>query len=78
MRQDGPANLAFSSGIHYCLGHALARSEAAISLRMLADRMPDLALAGTVKRRNATIIRGPARLPVQRGPVGHAPVPAAR
>ena len=26
MRRDGPANLAFSSGIHYCLGHALARS----------------------------------------------------
>src|SRR6201986_3362673 len=64
MRRDGPANLAFSSGIHYCLGHALARSEAAISLRMLAERMPDLAPAGTVKRRNATVIRGPIRLPV--------------
>jgi cytochrome P450 len=73
MRRDGPANLAFSSGIHYCLGHALARSEAAISLRMLAERMPDLAPAGTVKRRNATIIRGPARLPVQHGPVPTAP-----
>ena len=73
MRRDGPANLAFSSGIHYCLGHALARSEAAISLRMLAERMPDLAPAGTVKRRNATIIRGPARLPVQHGPVPAAP-----
>ena len=64
MRQDGPANLAFSSGIHYCLGHALARSEATIALRMLAERMPDLARAGTVKRRHATIIRGPVRLPV--------------
>ena len=70
MRRDGPANLAFSSGIHYCLGHALARSEAAVALRMLAERMPDLAHAGTVKRRNATIIRGPVRLPVK-----HAPVP---
>ena len=48
---------------------ALARSEAAISLRMLAERMPDLAHAGTVKRRNATIIRGPVRLPVKHGPV---------
>ena len=64
MRRDGPANLAFSSGIHYCLGHALARSEATIALRMLAERMPDLARAGTVKRRHATIIRGPVRLPV--------------
>ena len=69
MRRDGPANLAFSSGIHYCLGHALARSEAAISLRMLAERMPGLAQAGTVKRRNATIIRGPVCLPVKHGPV---------
>src|SRR5215472_6189301 len=69
MRRDGPANLAFSSGIHYCLGHALARSEAAICLRMLAERMPDLAHAGTVKRRHATIIRGPVRLPVEHGPV---------
>ena len=73
-RQDGPANLAFSSGIHYCLGHALARSEAAISLRILAERMPDLARAGTVRRRNATIIRGPAHLPVKHGPVKHGPV----
>jgi len=70
MRRDGAANLAFSSGIHYCLGHALARSEAAISLRLLAERMPDLAPAGTVKRRKATIIRGPVRLPVT-----HAPSP---
>jgi len=70
MRRDGPANLAFSSGIHYCLGHALARSEAAISLRLLAERMPDLAPAGTVTRRKATIIRGPVRLPVT-----HAPSP---
>src|SRR5215472_7225387 len=43
--------------------------EAAISLRMLAERMPDLAPAGTVKRRHATIIRGPVRLPVEHGPV---------
>ena len=68
-------HLAFSSGIHYCLGHALARSEATIALRMLAERMPDLARAGTVKRRHATIIRGPVRLPVKHAP---APVPATR
>ena len=61
----------FAGGL--CLGHALARSEATISLRMLAERMPDLARAGTVKRRNATIIRGPVRLPVK-----HGPVPATR
>jgi P450-derived glycosyltransferase activator len=67
-RQGGPPHLAFSSGIHYCLGHALARLEAAVALRTLAERMPGLALAGTVRRRNATIIRGPVHLPVSAGP----------
>ncbi len=31
---------------------------------MLAERMPALARAGRVKRRNATTIRGPLHLPV--------------
>ena len=58
-------HLAFSSGIHYCLGQALARLEATVALRTLAERMPGLSLAGAVRRRNATIIRGPVRLPVR-------------
>jgi P450-derived glycosyltransferase activator len=57
-------HLAFSGGIHYCLGQPLARLEATIALRALAERMPDLALAGPVRRRNTTTIRGPLRLPV--------------
>jgi len=78
MREGGPGHLAFSSGIHYCLGQPLARLEATIALRMLAERMPGLARAGTVKRRNATTIRGPVRLPVTAGPAlrpaaGHSP-----
>ncbi len=64
MRAGGPAHLAFSSGIHYCLGQPLARLEATIALRMLAMRMPGLALDGSVRRRNATTIRGPIHLPV--------------
>ena len=67
MREGGPGHLAFSSGIHYCLGQSLARLEATIALRMLAERMPGLARAGTVKRRNATTIRGPLRVPVAAG-----------
>ncbi|MEU4420507.1 cytochrome P450 [Actinoplanes sp. NPDC024001] len=57
-------HLAFSSGIHYCVGAPLARLEAVIALRMLAERMPGLARAGTVRRRNAGIIRGPIHFPV--------------
>jgi hypothetical protein len=68
MRDGGPGHLAFSSGIHNCLGQSLARLEAAVALRVLAERMPGLARDGAVQRRNATIIRGPLRLPVTAGP----------
>lgn len=59
-------HLAFSAGIHYCVGAPLATLEATIALRKLAERMPDLQRAGRVQRRNATTIRGPLRLPVRR------------
>ncbi len=76
MRAGAPAHLAFSSGIHYCLGQPLARLEATIALRMLAMRMPGLALDGSVKRRNATTIRGPIHLPVTAGATGTPHEPA--
>jgi cytochrome P450 len=68
-----PPHLAFASGIHYCLGHALARAEATVALRLLAARMPALSRSGPVRRRNTTIIRGPLHLPVTTPP----PAPAA-
>lgn len=34
---------------------------------MLAERMPDLALAGPVRRRDTTTIRGPLHLAVTTG-----------
>jgi len=74
-RRGGPDHLAFSSGIHYCIGQPLARLEARIALQMLAERMPGLQLAGPVVRRNATLIRGPVRLPVRVTPA-RRPVPA--
>jgi cytochrome P450 len=60
-------HLAFSSGIHYCLGQSLARLEASVALRMLAERLPGLRRIGPVRRRNATTIRGPVRIPVVAG-----------
>jgi cytochrome P450 len=63
-REVATEHLAFSGGIHYCLGQPLARLEATIALRMLAERMPGLTLAGPVKLRNTTTIRGPLHLPV--------------
>jgi cytochrome P450 len=66
-REPGADTLAFSSGIHYCLGRPLALLEARIALQVLAERMPGLARAGKVERRNATIIRGPISVPVTAG-----------
>jgi hypothetical protein len=60
-------HLAFSSGIHYCLGQPLARLEANIAIQLLAERMPSLAQAGPVRRRGGTVIRGPLQLPVTAG-----------
>jgi cytochrome P450 len=57
-------HLAFSSGIHYCVGQPLARLEARIALQALAERLPALRRAGRSVPRNAATIRGPLRLPV--------------
>jgi cytochrome P450 len=68
LHRDGTTdNLSFSSGIHYCAGQPLARLELTIALQLLAERMPGLARAGQVERRNSTIIRGPIRVPVTAG-----------
>jgi cytochrome P450 len=67
-REHAAGHLAFSSGIHYCLGQPLARLEATIALRSLAARMPGLSRNGRVIMRNATTIRGPLHLPVTSRP----------
>ncbi|HZA03266.1 MAG TPA: cytochrome P450 [Propionibacteriaceae bacterium] len=63
-RQGEPEHLAFSSGIHYCLGAPLARLEGPLALRALAERWPDLTLLPGARRRTGTTIRGYASLPV--------------
>ena len=63
-RENPAPHLAFSGGVHYCLGQPLATLEARIAFRLIAERLPGLRQAGPVTRRNATIIRGPLTLPV--------------
>ena len=41
----GVQHLAYSNGIHYCLGAGLANQEAEVALTAVFDRFPDLALA---------------------------------
>jgi cytochrome P450 len=64
-RPEADQNLAFSSGIHYCIGAALARLEGEIGLRALFRRFPDLALTGTPHRRPTRVLRGYDAIPVR-------------
>lgn len=63
-RQPGEKeHLAFSSGIHYCLGASLARLEGELALRVLARRIPGLRLLPGAVRRRGSAIRGYVSLP---------------
>jgi cytochrome P450 len=73
-RTRAAEHLAFSSGIHYCLGAPLARLEAQIAFRELAARLPDLHRPEPTGRTDDTpswrasrVIRGYARLPLLAG-----------
>ena len=63
-RSNAGDHLAFSSGVHYCLGASLARLEATIGLRALYERFPDLQIVGNPSRRPTKILRGFERMQV--------------
>jgi hypothetical protein len=65
-QERGAAQMTFGSGIHFCMGAALARAELQEALPLLAQRMPGLTLDGEVIWKPATFgIWGPARLPIR-------------
>jgi cytochrome P450 len=67
----GQPQMTFGSGIHYCLGAALARAELQEALPLLAQRMPKLAIDGDITwKPDGVGIFGPARMPVVFAP-GH-------
>ena len=66
-RENPAEHLAFSGGIHYCVGQPLARMELAIAVQLLAERMPELKLAGPPRRRPTSTIRGLRHLPLSVG-----------
>ena len=51
-------------GVHFCLGASLARSEIAAITRQVVERMPDLALAGPVRRLRSDFVNGIKEMPV--------------
>ena len=63
---SGQPQLTFGSGIHYCLGAALARAELQEALPLLAQRMPKLAIDGDITWKPEGVgIFGPAHMPIR-------------
>lgn len=58
--------LSFGHGEHFCLGSHLARREMEVSLRVLAERLPDMELVDESRVGiQGTVLRGPTSLPVR-------------
>ena len=74
-RPNARDHLAFGSGIHGCLGAALARIEGVIALRALFERFPNLSLREQPKPLELVTLHGFKRLPVElrSGPAGDGP-----
>ena len=66
-RPNARDHLAFASGVHACLGAALARIEGVTALRTLFETFPDLGLTTEPERRGLVNLRGYTRLPAQLG-----------
>ena len=67
-RETTVEHLAFSGGIHYCLGRPLALLEANTAIQVLAERIPDLHPAGPTRRMKTSTLRGLLSFPVQGRP----------
>jgi cytochrome P450 len=59
-------HMAFGSGVHFCLGASLARTELQEALTMLAQRAPGMTLDGPVEWKPESIgIWGPSKVPLR-------------
>jgi cytochrome P450 len=63
-----PRHISFGTGIHVCLGAALARMELHIGMQALFERFPQLALPGEPTLNNSSLLHGITHLPVNLGP----------
>jgi cytochrome P450 len=65
--RDPNPQLGFGAGIHFCLGAPLARLELQISLPLLLERFPGVALAAEPVLRETFVLRGYQSVPVSLG-----------
>jgi len=59
-----PAHLAFGGGVHYCLGHLVARTDMSVALPLLARRLREPRVSGTATWLPCSGNTGPTRLPM--------------
>ena len=64
IRRKAVGHLGFGVGIHGCVGQMVARLEAESVLTALARRVEAIEIAGDVRRRPSSGLRGVAKLPV--------------
>ena len=57
-RPNAHRHMAFASGIHYCLGSALAKLETEVAVGTLFQRFPTISIFGTPSWRDRLTIRG--------------------
>jgi cytochrome P450 len=65
IRRQPNEHLAFGEGEHFCLGAPLARLQLQVLFEELLARMPDLHLAGDVKRLRSYFLSGITEMPVE-------------
>lgn len=64
LRREPHRHLTFGAGIHFCIGAALARAEAAIAVQRFFERYPNACIAGKVAPLRSRALHGLRRLPV--------------
>jgi cytochrome P450 len=65
-----PPHLAFGGGVHYCLGHLVARADMSVALAVLARRLREPRVCGEAVWLPCSGNTGPARLPLAFRPGG--------
>ena len=64
---DRPPHSGFGGGLHFCLGHFVARTDMSVALPLLARRMPGVAADGPGEWLPVSGNTGPVRLPLRFG-----------